>query len=81
MLQKQYFVHPYPVGTDKRSMAMVLPFELVKSLNINTSTMFFLLKVRSNDELQLRIIRQKGMERKDTERASAAAAEQEVYDH
>ncbi len=65
MLQKQYFIHPYPVGIDKRSLAMILPFDLVKSLNINSSTMFFLLKVRENDELQLRIIRQEHLEKKD----------------
>ncbi len=70
-LTRQYYVHPYAVGTDKRSLVMIIPSGLVESLNIDPLTILFLLKVVRHDELQLRIIRQDWMERKNTERTYA----------
>ena len=58
LLTKQYYVQPYLVGKDKRSLAMILPAELVKSLNIDPSAILILLKVMGNDELKLIIVRQ-----------------------
>ena len=65
LLTKQYYVQPYQVGKDKRSLAMILPAELVKSLNIDPLTILFLLKVKGNDELQLIIVRQEHLEKKE----------------
>ncbi len=76
-LIKQYYIQPYLVGKDKRSLAMVLPSEMVKSLDIDPLTILFLLKVEGHDELQLRIIRQEHLEKKDTENA-IPVIEQEV---
>ena len=64
---KQHYVGHTRSATDKRSLAMVLPSELVKSLNIDPLTILFLLKVEGHDELQLRIIRQEHLEKKDME--------------
>ena len=77
---RKYYISPYQVGKDKRSLAMVLPSELVKSLNIDPLTILFLLKVEGHDELQLRIIRQEHLEKKDTENATPVI-EQEAGHH
>lgn len=55
------------MGKDKRSLAMVLPSELIRSLNIDPLTILFLLKVEGHDELQLRIVRQEHLEKKEME--------------
>ncbi len=78
ILTTQYYIQPYLVGSDKRSLALILLSKLVKSLNINPMTILFLLRVAGHDELHLKIIRQEDLERKDAERTSAAAAEQKV---
>lgn len=72
ILTTQYYIQPYLVGSDKRSLALILPSKLVKSLNINPMTILFLLKVAGHNELHLKIIRQDDLERKDTEKISAA---------
>ncbi len=64
ILPKQYYVQPYLVGKDKRSLALILPAKLVKALNINPSTILFLLKVNGNDQLDLVIVRQELIESK-----------------
>jgi hypothetical protein len=46
------------VGKDKKSLAMVLPVEIVKALEINPQSVFLLLEVKGKDELQLQIIRE-----------------------
>ena len=83
LLPKQYYVQPYLVGTDKRSLAMILPSVLVKSLNINPMIILFLLKVAGHDVLQIRIIRQESLEKKVTEKSNAGvgANNQEVSNH
>ncbi len=68
--QKQYYIQPYQVGKGKRSLALILLAELVKSLNIDPLTILFLLKVMGNDELKLIIVRREIIE----ERLAAAAA-------
>ena len=57
-LQNKYLVSPYAVGKDKKSLAMVLPVEIVKALEINPQSVFLLLEVKGKDELQLQIIRE-----------------------
>ncbi len=62
-LQKQYLIQPYTVGKNKSSLAMILPSDIVKKQNIDPLSVFFLLKVNGNDDLQLRIIRQQDLEK------------------
>ncbi len=71
-LTRHYHVQPYAFGTDKRSLAMIISYELFKSLIIGPLTILFLLKVAIHNELHLKIIRQDDLERKDTEKISAA---------
>ena len=79
ILPKQYYVQPYLVGKDKRSLALILPAKLVKALDINAITILFLLKVGGHDELHLQIIRQEQLEKKDAENTPAIkVAKQEV---
>jgi hypothetical protein len=73
ILVKPYYVQPYLVGSDKRSLALILPSKMVKSLNIDPITVLFFLKVVGHNELQLRIIRQENLEKRDTEKISSAA--------
>ena len=65
-MQKQYLITPYTVGKDKKSLAMVLPSKVVKTLDINPQTIFLLLKVRGRDDLQLQIIREEDLVKKET---------------
>jgi hypothetical protein len=57
-LQNKYLITPYAVGKDKKSLAMVLPAEEVKTLEINPQSIFLLLNVKGKDDLQLQIIRE-----------------------
>ena len=65
VLNKIYPIHPYTIGRDKKSLAMVIPPEVVKTLEINPQFVFLLLKVKSADNLQLQIIREADLEKKD----------------
>ncbi len=82
ILPKQYYVQPYLVGKEKRSLALILPAKLVKALNINPLTVLFLLKVIGGDQLQLIVVRQEHLERKAagdvTYAADDATTKQEV---
>jgi hypothetical protein len=73
MLTKWYYIQPYLVGKDKRSLVLILPIKLVKSLKINPHNILFSVKVWGHDEIQLRIIRQEDLEKKDTEKTAALA--------
>jgi hypothetical protein len=64
ILSKQYFVQPYLVGKEKRSLAMIMPFELVRSLNLAPHSVLFLLKVMGNDQIQLLIVRKEDLKQK-----------------
>lgn len=64
-MDKLYLIHPYSVGKDKKSLAMVLPSEVVKALEINPQAIFLSLKVIGVDCLHIQIIRQSDLERKD----------------
>ncbi len=63
-MQTQYFVQPYTVGKEKRSLAMILPFGLVKSLGLEHHSTLLLLKVIRQDEIKLLIVRQEELEKK-----------------
>ena len=64
-----YLIQPYAVGKTKRSLAMVLPTEMVKALEIDPQAIFLSLKVIGVDSIHLQIIRQSDLERKDIENA------------
>jgi hypothetical protein len=64
-LQDKYLITPYAVGKDKKSLAMVLPVEVVKALEINPQSIFLLLNVRGKDDLQLQIIREEDLAKKE----------------
>jgi hypothetical protein len=65
-LQRQYIIQPYSVGKEKRSLAMVIPAEIVKSLNINSQSIFLILKVSGKDDLQLKVLREEDLNKKET---------------
>ncbi|HEY6536460.1 MAG TPA: hypothetical protein VIY08_11790 [Candidatus Nitrosocosmicus sp.] len=64
---KQYLIQPYSVGKDKKSLAMVLPSGIVKSLRINPMAAFLLLQVKGADNIELKIIREEDLIKKETE--------------
>ena len=57
-MQNKYLIKPYTVGKDKKSLIMVMPSKIIKSLKINPQSVFLLLEVKGKDELQLQIIRE-----------------------
>ena len=56
-----YFIHPYGVGKDGKSMAMIIPSAVIKSTKFDPETMFFMLKVSGPNSLQLEIISEKNI--------------------
>jgi hypothetical protein len=64
-LQNKYLITPYAVGKDKKSLTMVLPAEVVKTLGINPHSIFLLLNVRGKDDLQFQIIREEDLIKKE----------------
>jgi len=56
------------VGKDKKSLAMVLPSEIVKTLEINPQCVFLLLRTNGLDEINLKIIREEDLTKKDMEK-------------
>lgn len=50
-------IHPYHVGTGKSSTAIVLPSELVKSLNIDPSDTYVMISQNGSDELKIKVIK------------------------
>ncbi len=77
ILQNNYLVQPYAVGKDKRSLAMVIPYEIVRSLRIDPLNIYLLLKVEGFDKLQIKIIREEDLANKYTENMIPA---DKVYD-
>jgi hypothetical protein len=71
-LQNQFIIQPYQVGKNKRSLAMILPSAVVKALNIDPLAIFLFLKVDGSDDLQLKIIREKDLVKKDTKNTISA---------
>jgi hypothetical protein len=62
----QYLIQPYRVGKHKRSLAMILPTEMVRALDIDPQTVLLLLKVNGIDEIYLKLIREEDLAKKDT---------------
>jgi hypothetical protein len=64
-LINQYVIQPYAVGREKRSLAMILPSEIVKSYKIDPRSVFLILQVNGNDDLHLKIIREEDLIKKE----------------
>ena len=73
MQPHQYLIQPYWVGKHKRSLAMILPTEMVKALDINPQTVLLLLKVKGIDDIYIKIMRQDKLAEKNTENTISAA--------
>ncbi len=72
MKLKTYLISPYLVGSNNTSTAVVLPAHVVKILKIDSTSTFLLLKVYSDDELHLKIIREKDLIKEDEKSAPIA---------
>jgi hypothetical protein len=64
---KQYLIQSYSVGKDKRSLAMVIPSDIVKSLQIKSMTIFLLLRVKGADNIDIKIIREADLAKIETQ--------------
>jgi hypothetical protein len=62
---KKFLIQPFLVGNGKKSLAMILPSEVVKLLRIDPLSIFLLLKVKGTNELQLKIIREEYLNKED----------------
>ena len=67
-LQSSFIVRPFKVGRDKKSLSIVLPSEVVKSLHVNPLSVFLLLRTNGLDEINLKIIREQDLIKKDIEK-------------
>ena len=55
--KKRYVIQPYNVGKDKKSLAIVIPCQIVKKYNLNSfSTIFFMQEEEQTNSLVLRTI-------------------------
>lgn len=66
MLNNHYIIQPYSIGKGKKSLAMILPSKVVKSLKIDPLSIFLLLNVKGVDDIQLKIIRKEDLDKKNT---------------
>ena len=55
--KKRFLIQPYNVGKDKKSLAIVIPCQIVKKYNLNLfSTIFFMQEEEQTNSLLLRTI-------------------------
>jgi hypothetical protein len=55
--KKRYLIQPYNVGKDKKSLAIVIPSQIVKKYNLNSSsTIFFMQEDEQTNSFLLRTI-------------------------
>jgi hypothetical protein len=55
--KKRFVIQPYNVGKDKKSLAIVIPSQIVKKYNLNSSsTIFFMQEEEKTNSLLLRTI-------------------------
>ena len=55
--KKRFLIQPYNVGKDKKSLAIVIPCQIVKKYNLNSSsTIFFMQEEEQTNSLLLRKI-------------------------
>ncbi len=65
-MKNQFLLKPYSVGKNKKSLAMIVPSPVVKALGIDPLTIFLLLSVNGSNDLQLKIIREEDLAKKET---------------
>lgn len=68
VISKRYLIKPYSVGTDKRSLAMVIPSPIVKALRIDPMDVLLYLWVEGPSNLLVRILRQKELEKEEIQK-------------
>jgi hypothetical protein len=57
LLKKRFLIQPYNVGKDKKSMAIVIPSQIVKKYNLNSSsTIFFMQEEEQTNSFLLKTI-------------------------
>jgi hypothetical protein len=57
MNKKRFVIQPYNVGKDKKSLAIVIPSQIVKKYNLNSSsTIFFMQEDEQTNSFLLRTI-------------------------
>lgn len=61
----QQIIQPYYAGKNKMSVAMILPSKFVKSHRIDPSTVLLLLRSDGSDSLQLKILREEDLNKKE----------------
>ena len=54
--KKRFLIQPYNVGKDKKSLAIVIPCQIVKKYNLNSSSIFFMQEEEQTNSLLLRTI-------------------------
>jgi hypothetical protein len=75
-LPSSFIVRPFRVGRDKKSLSIVIPSEIVKSLHVNPLSVFLLLRTNGLDEINLKIIREENLiENKDIKREDMVPAD------
>jgi len=63
--KKRYLIQPYQVGKAKKSLAMILPSEVIKTIKFDPLTMLLFLKVDGMDEIHLKVIREEDLIKKE----------------
>ena len=71
-LQSSFIIRPFKVGKDKKSLSIVLPSKVVKSLHVNPLSVFLLLRTNELDEINLKIIREEDLTKKDIEKITSS---------
>jgi hypothetical protein len=57
LTKKQFVIQPYNVGKDKKSLAIVIPSQIVKKYSLNAnSTIFFMREEEQTNSLLLKTI-------------------------
>lgn len=57
LIKKRFVIQPYNVGKDKKSLAIVIPIQIVKKYNLNSSsTVFFMQEEEQTNSLLLKKI-------------------------
>jgi len=59
-----HLVKPYAVGKNKRSLAFIIPNQIVKEHNMNPEDTYFILKVIDQQNMTIKIISPDDLDRK-----------------
>jgi hypothetical protein len=74
-MNQHFIIRPYKLGANRKSLGMILPSKVVKFLEIDSISIYLLLKVKGKNDLQIKIIREEDlMEKEETEKARPVPA-------